>query len=96
MSLEEDPEASNPMIVPTVTRKPRIQGFPPMTRGFNVIRVSCLITLDCRFLKLRCGPKPFSHDACATPSMLPDTPRANKPPKAPLRQFQMARRGADC
>jgi hypothetical protein len=34
------PEAISPTIVPTVTRKPRMQGFPPMTSGLNVIRAS--------------------------------------------------------
>src|SRR5438093_10179094 len=32
------PLASNPINVPTVTRSPRMQGFPPITAGSCVIR----------------------------------------------------------
>src|ERR1700744_1309052 len=32
------PEASKPITVPTVTRNPRMQGFPPITFGLSVIR----------------------------------------------------------
>ncbi len=41
-----------PTIMPTVTRKPRMQGFPPMTSGFNVIRVSCFMELIIYVLKV--------------------------------------------
>jgi hypothetical protein len=40
------PAATSPTIIPTVTRSPRMQGFPPMTRGSKVILSSVLI----------CGP----------------------------------------
>jgi hypothetical protein len=39
-SAFDRPAATRPTIVPTVTRNPRMQGFPPMTAGFVVIRVS--------------------------------------------------------
>ena len=42
----ECPDAISPTIVPTVTRKPRMQGFPPITSGFRVIRVSCFMILN--------------------------------------------------
>ena len=42
----ECPDAINPTIVPTVTRKPRMQGFPPITSGFRVILVSCFMILN--------------------------------------------------
>ncbi len=32
-----------PTIIPTVTRMPRTQGFPPMTSGSCVMRSSCAI-----------------------------------------------------
>lgn len=32
------PDASSPVIVPTVILMPRMQGFPPMTFGLMVIR----------------------------------------------------------
>jgi len=35
------PAATRPTTVPTVTRILRIHGFPPITRGARVIRVSC-------------------------------------------------------
>jgi hypothetical protein len=41
------PEAINPTMVPTVTRKPRIQGFPPMTSGLIVILVNGFIVISC-------------------------------------------------
>ncbi len=39
-------DAISPTIVPTVTRKPRMQGFPPITSGFRVILLSCFIILN--------------------------------------------------
>lgn len=37
-SSEVCPDANNPSTVPTVTRMPRIQGFPPITAGSKVMR----------------------------------------------------------
>lgn len=33
--------ATSPTTVPTVTRMPRMQGFPPITAGSRVMRFSC-------------------------------------------------------
>ena len=38
ISSDEWPAANNPSTVPTVTRMPRIQGFPPITAGSKVMR----------------------------------------------------------
>jgi hypothetical protein len=38
------PDAISPTKVPTVTRKPRIQGLPPITSRSNVIRDNCCMT----------------------------------------------------
>ena len=35
------PAATSPTTVPTVTRIPRMHGFPPITAGSRVMRVSC-------------------------------------------------------
>src|SRR3972149_1282394 len=43
MSAMECPDANSPTTVPTVTRKPRIHGFPPITSGSRVIRVNCFM-----------------------------------------------------
>src|SRR5260370_33736741 len=43
MSWFECPEAISPTRVPTVTRRPRTQGFPPMTSGSMVMRLKCVI-----------------------------------------------------
>jgi hypothetical protein len=37
-----------PTIIPTVTRMPRIQGFPPMTLGSNVILVNAFTACHSR------------------------------------------------
>src|ERR1035437_656125 len=50
ISPKEWPAATSPTIVPTVTRKPRMQGFPPMTLGSNVILASCVIKCGTTFL----------------------------------------------
>ena len=39
-SLLDRPAASDPTIIPTVTRIPRMHGLPPMTAAFCVIRVN--------------------------------------------------------
>ena len=41
ISFRVRPAAMSPTTVPTVTRMPRMHGFPPITRGSRVIRVSC-------------------------------------------------------
>ena len=43
MSVMEWPDANSPTTVPTVTRKPRIHGFPPITSGSKVMRVNCFM-----------------------------------------------------
>ncbi|MEH2444162.1 MULTISPECIES: hypothetical protein [unclassified Nostoc] len=45
MSLLLCPDAIKPMIVPTVTRIPRIQGLPPITSGLRVILVRFCIAV---------------------------------------------------
>ena len=45
ISFLEYPDATSPMIVPTVTRNPRMQGLPPITVGVNVMRPSCFINM---------------------------------------------------
>lgn len=44
------PEATASTIIPTVTRMPRIHGFPPMTIGSNVMRRSSYVL----FIAARC------------------------------------------
>src|SRR3990172_8259628 len=39
MSSADRPAASKPMIVPTVTRKPRIQGLPPIPSRLKLMRL---------------------------------------------------------
>ena len=51
----ECPAASKPTTVPTVTRKPRMQGFPPMTAGSRVIRVKDFIILTTPVQQLGIG-----------------------------------------
>ena len=62
--------ASNPTTATTVTRKPRMHGFPPITAGLCVIRANfTAISLD--------GLTTFPHET--GPAPIPARPMASKP-----------------
>ena len=77
------PAATSPTIIPTVTRSPRMQGFPPMTRGSKVILSSVLI----------CRPfhPPRTTEDCMVCNGGPETTsrRTPRPPAAGARRARV-------
>ena len=88
ISCSEWPAASRPKTVPTVTRIPRMQGRPPMTRGSCVMRRSS--SMRAAYPRLRCSAterspgRPPEPQRAALPDPVRGRPTAHQPRRRDL------------